>query len=256
MNPVPKRRGPGRALLRLHRRIGIALSSIFILICLTGIALNHASDLNLNKKRVTANWIYNWYGIKPKGTLIHYPLEGGSLSLLSNTLYFNTNEIAPLDNLVGALALDDFYIAASSKELILLSREGELVERLTKQSLPAENIIRIQTTDSNTIIIETAASAYQSDKDFLSWTPTIWQPANALPQPQPASKNLQQALQANFRGKGLSWNRIVLDLHSGRFFGNAGKWIADLSALSLVFLTLSGIYYTIKYLKKARARSN
>jgi hypothetical protein len=38
----------------------------------------------------------------------------------------------------------------------------------------------------------------------------------------------------------LSWERLLLDLHSGRLFGQAGVWIVDAVGVLLITLASSG----------------
>ncbi|MGS0729088.1 PepSY-associated TM helix domain-containing protein, partial [Shewanella sp. 0m-11] len=40
----------------------------------------------------------------------------------------------------------------------------------------------------------------------------------------------------------LTWERVLLDMHSGRFFGSLGPWIMDLVALSLLIMAFTGCY--------------
>jgi uncharacterized iron-regulated membrane protein len=42
------------------------------------------------------------------------------------------------------------------------------------------------------------------------------------------------------------WGKILLDLHTGKIGGEAGKAVMSLAALGLVFLTLSGVYLWAK----------
>jgi hypothetical protein len=42
--------------------------------------------------------------------------------------------------------------------------------------------------------------------------------------------------------KTISWQRLLLDLHSGRWFGAYGVWLVDLAAVILLFLALSGCW--------------
>jgi len=44
------------------------------------------------------------------------------------------------------------------------------------------------------------------------------------------------------RNQTISWQRVVLDMHSGRWFGPLGPWIVDLAALVLLFLACSGFW--------------
>ncbi len=52
---------------------------------------------------------------------------------------------------------------------------------------------------------------------------------------------LQQAITRVYRGEGLSLERLLLDLHSGRIFGSIGVLVYDLLALALGFLSISGL---------------
>lgn len=40
----------------------------------------------------------------------------------------------------------------------------------------------------------------------------------------------------------ITMERVLIDIHSGRFFGTAGPWVMDLAGLALLFLLSSGIY--------------
>lgn len=250
-----KRRGPGRALLRWHRRIGIALSAIFILICATGILLNHSSDLSLHQHTVKASWIYRWYHIEPTGTLLHWQTPHGSIAHLDGSLYFGPNEIGRSNPPISVASREHFIAVATQDSILLLTPTGEMIETLSGNALPDGQISAVSTQDTECIRILTTSGSFESDPDLLSWHLDTNPPPLSNSQPTPAPEELEAELLAAFRGDGLSWNRIILDLHSGRFFGAAGKWIADLSALGLIILTLSGIIYTLKYLKKARERS-
>jgi uncharacterized iron-regulated membrane protein len=43
-------------------------------------------------------------------------------------------------------------------------------------------------------------------------------------------------------GRQLDWGRLLLNLHTGRIGGEAGKVVMSLAALTLLFLTASGVY--------------
>ncbi|NOY67433.1 MAG: hypothetical protein GXP13_08495 [Gammaproteobacteria bacterium] len=44
-----------------------------------------------------------------------------------------------------------------------------------------------------------------------------------------------------YRGNGLPTEHVILDLHNGRLFGHWGPIVMNIVAITLVFLTLSGI---------------
>jgi len=39
---------------------------------------------------------------------------------------------------------------------------------------------------------------------------------------------------------------VILDLHSGRFFGQLGPWVFDAAAVLLILLSLSGTWIWLK----------
>lgn len=53
-----------------------------------------------------------------------------------------------------------------------------------------------------------------------------------------------------YRGKGVTLEKFLLDVHTGVILGLPGKFISDLAALALLFLSASGIYNWWKRKKK------
>ena len=43
------------------------------------------------------------------------------------------------------------------------------------------------------------------------------------------------------KGPGVSWERLVLDLHSGQFLGFKGRLLTDFFAFGLILLAFSGV---------------
>ncbi len=49
-------------------------------------------------------------------------------------------------------------------------------------------------------------------------------------------------VEEELRGKGINLEKFILDLHTGKLFGIPGTLLSDLSAIAMIFLTLSGLY--------------
>ena len=64
--------------------------------------------------------------------------------------------------------------------------------------------------------------------------------------PASTDTHLKKMLQYHYRGEVLPVERVLLDLHSGRFFGPLGPWLIDASAVLLVFLSLTGSWMWLK----------
>ena len=53
-------------------------------------------------------------------------------------------------------------------------------------------------------------------------------------------------------GRRFDWGRLLLNLHTGKIGGEAGKIVMSLAALTLLFLTASGVYLWAKPLLMRR----
>ncbi len=51
---------------------------------------------------------------------------------------------------------------------------------------------------------------------------------------------MRKKWKASFSGGGIPLDRVILDLHSGRFFGTIGKWIYDITVVGVLALSATG----------------
>ena len=119
---------------------------------------------------------------------------------------------------------------------------GELVERLSLPSVlsgPVERAGRA----GNYAVIEAGGRSYRADSDVSRFEP--WENTDAAAinwsvrsVPPPA---LIDALKEQYRGRGLSVERVIADVHSGRVFGIVGPFVMDAVAILLIVLSLSGL---------------
>jgi hypothetical protein len=150
--------------------------------------------------------------------------------------------VATIQGGVGAVSNGDLFIAAGDAEILLLDRQGSLVERIPWASISNAPIEAIGLQANMLVSIKTADQVWLADADLLNWQPAKKPPTS----PQwsssaPAPEDLQQSIKSLYRGEGLSLERVLLDLHSGRIFGSIGVLIYDLLALALGFLSISGL---------------
>ncbi|MCF7982624.1 MAG: hypothetical protein K9K86_11625, partial [Pseudomonadales bacterium] len=80
-------------LLRWHRRIALIAAIFVVLLALTGLLINHANELGLDKQQLQGSWVARWYGIKkPEATAFsinHQWLAHDGV----DSLYLNTSLI-------------------------------------------------------------------------------------------------------------------------------------------------------------------
>ncbi len=238
--------GPVREASRLkvwHRRLGLSAAVFVLILAITGLVLNHTGDWGLDKQTISASPLLNWYGINSTASLVSYPLGDKLVTRVGDELFLDTREIAHCGgDLIGALELSDkgFNVVACNGELFVLSSQYELVERLgMAHGLPAalEKIGRQQ----NQLILSAGGEYFLADLDNLSWAPVI-EVAQAMIWSQSVTtpSGLGDILGKHFSGEGITVERLLLDIHSGRIVGNWGPYLVDLMAIIFVILVITG----------------
>jgi uncharacterized iron-regulated membrane protein len=120
------------------------------------------------------------------------------------------------------------------------------------EGLPAA-LRRIGMRTTKELVVEAAHGYYAADSNLLSWRRTsavddvAWSLAGALP------ADLAARLSQHLRLHILPWERVLLDLHSGRILGRAGPYVMDLAALLMIFLGVSGFWLWLRQRRKMKS---
>jgi hypothetical protein len=231
-----------------HRYMGVGAALFVLIIAVTGVLLNHTEAFRFDSRHVKSGWVLDWYGIKAPAQLHSFSANGHHITLMGEHLYLNRREIpGEYYRLVGALYLQDLYVVAVSESILLLTPQGEIVEQLHGEDGVPAGISAIGSDGNGRLVTEGGHDYYRADRDFLKWERRTdggkgirWAQAG-----QPDSQ-LTASLRAHYRGEVLPVERVILDLHSGRFFGRAGPWIFDIAALLLILLALSGTWIWLR----------
>lgn len=221
-----------------HRWLGLCAAAFLLLLAVTGVLLNHTHRLKLDQTYVRADWVLGLYGIKAPDEIQAYALGDDWLSAFGGKLYHNADGIHPFEGpLLAAGDWDELAFAISANQLVLLTPQGEVVESLDS-GLP-EGIQRAGISGEH-LVVGTDTANFAIDQDFGDWEATDAPAAWIVSQPLPGE--LGEGLRAQFVGPGITVERIVQDVHSGRILGGFGVVIMDLAAVALIFLAVSGIY--------------
>jgi hypothetical protein len=224
-----------------HRRAGLAAVILVIILAITGLMLNHTNDLHLDENYIESALILNWYGLEPQGEIVSYGVGEHSVSQWDRLVFFDNLKLsASSQNLHGAVLAENMIVVAFDSEILLLTVNGELIERVpTGQSF--SNIQRIGTKYNRPVIETTGPMYYMADEHILDWDVIIDEGIDwSLPSASDAEQTA--ALRRVFRGNGLSLERMILDLHSGRIFGKYGPYLMDAAAIALLWLGSSGLW--------------
>jgi hypothetical protein len=224
-----------------HRRVGLAAIVLVVILAVTGIMLNHTDELELDKTYIGNSWLLDWYGIEPEDEPVSYRVKDHIISAWQNQLFFDNRFITMLQqNVHGAVAAEQFIVVALDNEIILLSDEGEFVERVST-SISFSNIQRLGMKYSRPVIETSDPLYYIADEHILDWDVIINEGIEWTAPYQLKDAEYQKLLIA-YRGQGLKLERVILDLHSGRIFGKYGNLLMDAAALALLWLSFSGLW--------------
>ena len=183
-----------------------------LFLSLTGITLNHSTDLGLDRKYVTWNWLLDAYGM------------------------------ALPESYAGMVTIDPLVVVGDGRRVHVLLSSGELVESIDLVSQLPGRIERVGLADGRAIL-QSGGGLLRSDADlteFAEWTDgdaaeVSWSRAAAVDTPG------LEALEAAWRGSGLTIERVLLDLHSGRLFSLPGRLLLDIVGIGLILLSISGL---------------
>lgn len=228
-------------LLRWHRRIGVALLLFVVTLVVTGIAINHTEDLGLDQKFINHPLLLNRYGV-PTPEVKGVAVDGGwLLQRGADALFFNGLPLGECDGrLLGGVHREGLLVSLCQNALLLHTADGQLLDMLTVATgLPAG--LTGLSLQEGQILLRGVDGVFALDTDLLQLQPVADRPAS-WPQADAVPDAVAQTLLQDFRGEGVSWERFLLDLHSGRLFGPVGVWVVDIGAVLLLLIAVSGVW--------------
>lgn len=227
-----------------HRRFGIVVALLVVILATTGLALNHTDALRLDERFVGAGWLLDLYGIEAPREVVAYAAGESRVALVGDRLYLNGAARSGLyGGLVGAVSVDDLVVVAAGGEVLIFTRNGDLVDRLGPESAVPDEIDAIGVHSDGSIVLTSDGRVYHASIQTLMWSAAAssgegirWSQPVALP-----SDELER-LREDFRGQVLTWERVLLDVHSGRLAGGAGVLLMDAAAILLLLLAFTGTW--------------
>jgi PepSY-associated TM region len=229
-----------------HRRIGITSAVIVLLLSVTGLFLNHTEQFKLDERYVNIEFLLNWYNIRPPHSPSSFNLGEIWITRIGDRLYFKDRELEQRSEVLWGMAVQqEMIVLALEDKLLLLTLDGQQIEKLSGYDGVPAGMTAIGMNEYDELVIRAAHGDYLADLDALAWEDyeeiaAEWSVAG------PPPPHLEQQLLRLYRGKGLSWERMLLDLHSGRLLGNTGVYIIDLAALFFIFLAISGSWMWLR----------
>lgn len=214
-----------------------------IALSVTGILLNHGNDLALDKTSIPKS-LLGLYGIDIE------PPESGFKStnqwavFLQEQLYLNDQMVgACTKSLAGMVESEQQLIAVCEHSIYLLTTAGSLIET---DSFADDNFVKVGLSGSD-IVVQGGKRLYRFDPDEFEIVPissgNVTEVQWSISEPLPISLS-NKVFDAMDIGE-ITWERLLLDLHSGRLFGNLGVWLVDLVGVVIILLALSGVWLRV-----------
>lgn len=252
---LPLRRANGarvHPLTRWHRVLGIASTVVVVITVLTGLALNHGDALDLPRRHPHNAFIDKLYRQSAKALPQGYATPRGWLAQLGAEVYLDTQPLAVHDApVVGALVWNDMLLVAYRDGLIQYDAKGQLIESYAALDGLTPPLTQLGH-DAKALVVASSAGNLYFDVEQGRASPVPkeamieWSTASAAP------TALAGTLADVYRGSGVSYERVLLDIHSGRLFGRVGEWVVDAAALCLLTLALTGTYMFFKFKRGAQ----
>ncbi|WP_299795412.1 PepSY-associated TM helix domain-containing protein [uncultured Shewanella sp.] len=226
-----------------HRGLGIISALFILLMALSGILINHSNQLSIDTTHVEQSWLLDYYGITPPAQIDIYQTSPFKLASSDNLIWVDNRLAVEADSSIkGVLSLGRVLVAVDSDNLYLLSKEGELLEKQDASTGLPRGIEAIGFDEQ--LWLKTDTGTFMADDDLIEWNQS--QPLAAIDWSEPLAADSvideRESIALQARSSHLTWERVLLDIHSGRFFGSLGPWIMDLVALALIIMAISGIY--------------
>lgn len=202
---------------RVHRWLGTVLLAFVLVLASTGIALNHTSELGLDRKYISWSWLLDAYGMKAPSPY------------------------------AGMVSIHSLVVVGDGRRVHVLLDSGELVESIDLSGMLSGDIERIGGADDRAVL-QSGDALYRSDPEVTLFEPwaagtaseVTWSSAT-----DPDAAGLE-VLQTAWRGEGLTLERVLLDLHSGRIVATAGVLVMDIVAIGMIVLALSGLFFSLR----------
>ena len=241
---IPLKRKLRIEFLKWHRRIGVVLFLFVLLVAVSGMFINHSPDLGLDTSPLKYGWMQSLYGVEPNVSGQGFSVGEHWVSQQEGAIFWDRSKISVCDGqLLGVTHLNDIAVLCQDR-LIILDSDGQLVE--TIKPLPYD-FLNIGHNDNQFMFsadVSGKPATYVLDEDSLLWLVVSnetnylysWSAEEALP------KELTLFFTEHYVVETLTWERALLDLHSGRIFGTFAIWFWDGLALLLMFLAASGLW--------------
>ena len=234
-----------KSINQIHKFTGIAVCVFLIHLSITGIFLNHTEDLGLDEKYTDSPMILALYNISMPNKEESFLVDNHFISRFGNQVFLDNQPVFKSEvPITGAIIFNQMFVIAIENELVLLTEEGELIEKLTTANGVPMNIQKLGAYNS-LLFLKTSNQVWESNDEGQEWRVSDssfneWSNEVVMPDEK------TQQVESYFLGKGVSLEQFFLDLHNGNIIKGFGKWILDIIAIFLLLISISGVWIWLR----------
>ncbi|MBL4783749.1 MAG: PepSY domain-containing protein [Porticoccaceae bacterium] len=246
MNQRRNKRNKSKSLYVWHRYAGLFAALFVIFLSITGIALNHTDDLALKKSHVSSNILLAQYNVQAPTNIIQFNVGPRVITQADDFLFIDTGSAIHIEApIVGAAKFAEFLIIALSDALLLIDASNQLVETLSAIDGIPNDINSIGAGNNGQVSILAGERTYTLNSDLLLQTSIRNNNIN-WSTPKVVSSPVKADIVQRYKSNIISVEILLLDIHSGRFFGAYGALFFDFVGIVLLFLASTGVIIWLK----------
>jgi uncharacterized iron-regulated membrane protein len=246
MNQRRNKRNKAKSLYIWHRYTGLFAALFVIFITVSGILLNHTDGLSLKNHHLNVDILLDQYQVQQPTSIRLFSSQGHPISQADDLLFINANKgLAVGGTLVGVAPLNDWLVIALNDRLLIVNSDFQLIETLDADDGVPDNIVKIGTDQTARVMLFSNQQPYHLTTD-LSLRQTQQHADIRWSKAEPTSAALTTEIGHRYRANIITLEQFVLDIHSGRFFGNYGTLFFDIVGFILLFLSFTGIIIWFK----------
>lgn len=244
-----------------HRRLGLTAAFFVVVLSLSGLLLNHSAGLKLGHLYPQSSiWLWPYSSVQSTQDTVGFNLPHGwvyeSSSESSEAVWINEQRIPECSPPLSSVAYDnrESWLLCGHSILILSMEPSpdsrheaarvQIAEVIERSLLPYEINALGFTKHGVAIQVRPLQGTALSEKSetWKQFDLALMDATEALNSEDVCTIPLQALPSSLNRNHHITWERVLLDLHSGRWFGTYGVWIMDIAAIILLLLAGSGIW--------------
>ncbi|OUS25475.1 hypothetical protein A9Q99_21370 [Gammaproteobacteria bacterium 45_16_T64] len=229
-----------RFIMLLHRRVGLSISLLLLFITVSGVLINHSQELGWHKKLIYSHWVGEVYGMQSPLIESGFKIENSWVYQVGGMLYRDLEKIGGCSGaLLSAVKYKNTYAAICENEFMIFDDNLEIIDSYIDIPNDADSLLATK----NAILLNARLTQYRWD-DIRGFV----EPMEIRRRVLSNSMTLPYSIKSKYLEitpvDNLTWEKVLVDLHSGRIFGAVGVMVVDVVGVLLCVLALTGVYFS------------